>query len=98
MLPGFFIVAQRRGKQSLTKSKNSGEIQAMPTTTEQRERLLRVPAAADRIGFSRAALYGLCYAGKIRHVRLPGTGERENIRIPESALDELIARGTVGGD
>lgn len=65
-------------------------------TLERRERMLLVREAAARLGYSRIALYELCQAGKIRHCRLPGSGARMNIRIPESAVDELIERSTCG--
>lgn len=65
----------------------------IPTT----ERMHTVPQFAQRIGYSRAAAYELLSSGMVRHLRLPGTGSRRNLRVPESAIVELIEKSTCGG-
>lgn len=48
--------------------------------------MLTVKEVAERLGISRALLYALLAAGKIRHERY-GLG-RGTIRIPEEAVEE----------
>ena len=62
------------------------------------DRLVRIPEAMRITGLSRSTLYGLMAAGKLRHARLPGCGDRANLRIPLSSLHEMINASMVGGE
>lgn len=70
----------------------------MANSTIAGERMLPVSEAAQRLGISRITLYEVCAAGRIRHLRLPGTGDRKTIRVPESAVQQLIERSMCGSD
>jgi excisionase family DNA binding protein len=54
---------------------------------------LTVKVAAEALGMSRALLYALCQAKKIRHMRY-GLG-RGTIKIPPEALEEYRLSVTV---
>lgn len=71
----------------------------MKTATAERsaDRLVRMPEAMRLTGLSRSTIYGLMEAGKLRHARLPGCGDRCNLRIPLSALESMIEKSMVGG-
>lgn len=58
------------------------------------QRLLRVPAAAERLDVSERTLWRWIHAGKFPHVRLGPT--RTTIRIPVAALEAWIAEHTEG--
>jgi excisionase family DNA binding protein len=51
-------------------------------------RLLRVPEAADRLGYSRRTVERLIATGRLRAVRLH---EGAPWRVPADALDALVA-------
>ena len=52
-------------------------------------RLLRVPEAATLLNISQKATWAMIYRREIDVVRIG-----RSVRIPESALNELIERGT----
>jgi len=62
----------------------------MTTTARKGEQLLTVKQAADRLNASASLVYDLVGARKLRACRI-GNG-RGRIRIPESAIDEYLAR------
>lgn len=62
------------------------------------DRLLRVAEVMRRLSISRSALYALLNSGRIRSVRMPGSGTRFHRRIPESAVTEFVQRNTIGGE
>ena len=58
------------------------------------EKPLTVKEAAPLLGLSPASVYALCTAKKLRHRRVgPGEGK---IVIPSDAIEEYLARSTVG--
>lgn len=63
----------------------------MPET----DRLLTVAQAAELLGTSERFPRRLIAERRIRFVRLGESGKRGHVRIPESALRELIAAGLV---
>lgn len=54
------------------------------------ERLLSIPAAADRLSMSESTVRRLIRVGKLGAVRVPGSGDSRRLRVPESALVEFI--------
>lgn len=67
----------------------SGQLRDRPDLPPVSERLLTPQEAADRLGTTIRYVRRLTQENRIRFVRFPG-----KIRIPERALDELIAGGT----
>ena len=66
------------------------------TQNQQITRLAYSPAEVSQmLGMARSTLHDLLKRGVVEHVRLPGTGRRDIVLIPQSALDQLLARYTV---
>jgi excisionase family DNA binding protein len=63
-------------------------------TTRKADRLLTVAEAAERLGTTERFPRRLIAERRIAFVKL-GTGRRSPVRIPERAIDELIAASTV---
>lgn len=56
------------------------------------DRLLSVNHVADRLDISPKSVYRLVYGKHLKAVPL-GTGKKPRIRIPESELEQFMARG-----
>ena len=66
------------------------------TTDDAAEKHHTVKDVADILNISEQTVYQLCSRKKLRHLRF-GVG-RGTLRIPASALDELVAQATVRPD
>jgi excisionase family DNA binding protein len=66
----------------------------LPTTPKTTTRLLTVAEAAERLGTTERFARRLIAERRVTFVKL-GTGRSSPVRIPEQAIDELIAAGTV---
>jgi excisionase family DNA binding protein len=53
-------------------------------------KLLRVPEAAEQLNISQKAIWAMIYRRDIEVVRIG-----RSVRIPQSALDQLVERGTI---
>jgi excisionase family DNA binding protein len=53
-------------------------------------KLLRVPEAADLLNMSQKTIWAMIYRREIDVVRIG-----RSVRVPQSAIDQLIERGTV---
>ena len=60
--------------------------------------MLRVKAAAERMGISESLVYELCACGSLSHVRIGRPGSRGCIRIADADIDAFLASQKVGGD
>ena len=59
--------------------------------------MLRVKAAAERMGISESLVYELCACGALPHVRIGRPGSRGCIRLTEGDIQEYLASQKVGG-
>ena len=59
--------------------------------------MLRVKAAAERLGVSESLVYELCACGALPHVRIGRPGSRGCIRLTEADILEFLASQKVGG-
>jgi excisionase family DNA binding protein len=59
--------------------------------------MLRVKAAAERMGISESLVYELCACGALPHVRIGRPGSRGCIRLTESDIQEYLVSQKVGG-
>ena len=59
--------------------------------------MLRVKAAAERLGVSESLVYELCACGALPHVRIGRPGSRGCIRLTEADIQEYLANQKVGG-
>ena len=59
--------------------------------------MLRVKAAAERLGVSESLVYELCACGALPHVRIGRPGSRGCIRLTEVDIQEYLASQKVGG-
>jgi excisionase family DNA binding protein len=64
---------------------------------EQRTGLATVAEAAEFLRLSKQGVYGLIYAGKLRHAKMPGTGSRFTHRIPWPVLYEFVESSMTTG-
>jgi excisionase family DNA binding protein len=87
-------VNRRRWKQEDTTMANrNASRQQMPeaATSQRRAGLASVREAEQFLNLSRATIYGLMDAAKLRYVKIG-----KSRRIPWDALDELVQKNTVG--
>ena len=59
--------------------------------------MLRVKAAAERMGISESLVYELCACGALPHVRIGRPGSRGCIRLTDADIQEYLASQKVGG-
>ena len=59
--------------------------------------MMKVKAAAERMGISTSLLYELCACGSLPHVRIGRPGSRGCIRLTEADIQEYLASQKIGG-
>lgn len=74
----------------------AGKLEQSPTESDESAgRLLKIAEVAAALRLSKAAVYELLNAGRLRYARLPGSGKRCTRRIRTSDLAEFVERSMV---